>query len=152
MELLNSSSELELWFEEILYPADFTSPFHDEEYVVLLVINRTDISRDEQIQLSDKIVGTRCRYAVCFGYECSSWDDSIDMAHIETHPDFDPPDEEFVMTTWHENEEIEDVVEYFRWNTVFDEFVPKNFLVLFFGSSSELKTRVFASLKNFFSK
>lgn len=150
MELLNSSGGLKLWFGEILDPSDFASPFPGEEYVVLLVVNRRDISSDEQIQLSDKIVQTRCRYAVCFGHECSSWDDSIDMSYIETHSDFTPRDEDFVMTTWHENEEIEDVVEYFRWNTVFDEFVPKNFLTLFFGTSAGLKTRALASLKHFF--
>jgi len=41
--------------------------------------------------------------------DCSSWDDIVDMANSEQH-DFGPiPDASLVMTTWHENEPLEEV-------------------------------------------
>jgi hypothetical protein len=70
---------------------------------------------------------------VCTGHECSSWDDSIDSAHIETDPDLSPPDSKFVMTTWHEQESIRDVAEYFVHAAKFDGFEPERFLVVCVG-------------------
>ena len=92
-----------MWFGRINVPDEFVSPFGNREYVVLLVINRTDILYREQKALSEKLVNTGCRYAVCYGYECASWDDSIDYAYIFSDPNLSPPQERFVMTTWHED-------------------------------------------------
>jgi hypothetical protein len=39
----------------------------------------------------------------------------------------------FVMTSWHDNEPIEDIVFHFLNVTWFDDFVPENFLVLVLG-------------------
>lgn len=122
-------------------PEDFVSPFGAEEYVLLLVIKRTDILYREQKELSERFIASGCRYAVCFGFECSSWDDSIDYAFIFSDPNLNPPDERFVMTIWPEDESIEDVVEYLRFNTVFDDFVPRKFLLLFIGEDSTLARR-----------
>jgi hypothetical protein len=150
MQQLAKNSELELWFSKLTRPEAFVSPFINEEYVVLLVINRKDILYREQKELSEKLVNSGCRYAVCFGFECSSWDDSIDYAYIFSDPNLDPPKERFVMTTWHESEPIEEVVEYFRWNTVFEDFVPKRFLVLFVGENKELEEKTQKALESFF--
>ena len=54
------------------------------------------------------------------------------------------------MTTWHENENIEDIVEYFRWNTVFDDFVPERFVVLFLGKDEEIELKIREKLAYFF--
>lgn len=150
MERIRQAAESDLWFDTIGKPYEFVSPFNGEEYVVLLAVNTTNITDDEQVRLSDSIVTTGCRYAVCTGHECSSWDDSIDYSYIHSDPNCDPPREKFVMTTWHEDESIEDIVEYFRWNTVFDDFVPKNFLILFVGASQELFDRTMKTIPHFF--
>ncbi|MGH9949707.1 MAG: DUF7684 family protein [Pyrinomonadaceae bacterium] len=152
MERVLKDSDLELWFGEIFRPDDFFSPFKGAEYVVLLVVIRNDVTNDEQKNLSELLVATGCRCAVCFGYECSSWDDSIDYASILSDPNFEPPEERFIMTTWHDYETIEDVVEFFRLNTVFDDFVPERFLVLFFGHSAELESRTRRALDYSFVK
>ncbi len=46
---------------------------------------------------------------MAWGIECSSWDDSVDYANIESFNCENIPDDKFVMTTWHENESIEEV-------------------------------------------
>ena len=141
----------DVWFDVISRPYSFATPFEGSDYALLLVINDTNISEEEQSNLSDKLVATGCRYAVCTGHECSSWDDSIDYAFIFTDSNFNPPDEKFVMTTWHTDEEIEDVINFFRWGTNFDDFVPSKFLVLFVGESVTLKNRVLPALEQSFS-
>jgi hypothetical protein len=119
-----------------LPPHSFQSPFGGRDYVLLIVICDNSISEGEQEAISRKIIQTGCRYALCFGHGCSSWDDSIDMAYIEAGGD----PQRFVMTTWHDDEPIEDVVDFWWWNTNFDDFTPTEFLVFFLGSDSEIET------------
>ena len=56
------------------------------------------------------LVDTGCVYAMAWGLDCSLWDDSIDRANIERFKDREIPDAQFVMTTWHERESIEEVL------------------------------------------
>lgn len=42
-------------------------------------------------------------WVVAWGVECSSWDDSVDMAILEQFDFGDIPEDRFVMTTWHED-------------------------------------------------
>lgn len=74
-----------------------------------------------------------CRYAVCSGYECSKWDDAIDWAFLLPSDDFNPPDEKFVMTSWHADESIPEVAEFFVRNTAFDNYIPTNFVLVAVG-------------------
>ncbi len=108
----------------------------------MLVVNDITMTHYEQAFLSNQIIQQGCRYAVCAGHQCSTWDDSIDMAFLGTDPDYNPPDDRFVMTTWHEEEPLADVVEWFRWSTSFDDFTPKNFLVLLLGENQDAKSEV----------
>lgn len=147
MQQILDNSDESVWFAVLQRPWLFETPFKDEEYVVLLVVNDDSITPDEQEGLSQQFVATGCRYAVCFGHECSTWDDSIDYAYLETDPNFDPPEDRFVMTTWHENEPIEDVVEFFCSNTSFDDFVPKKFLILFLGEAIDLQNHTLKALR-----
>ena len=48
-------------------------------------------------------------YALAVGAECSSWDDSIDEANIEKFEFGDIPPNQFVMTTWHDDEPLSEV-------------------------------------------
>jgi hypothetical protein len=151
MERVLVIEKLDVWFNTIDAVDDFFSPFADKEYALLLVINRTDISELEQEKLSDKIVASGCRYALCFGHRCTTWDDSIDYAFICSDADFNPPDSRFVMTTWHEDEPIDDVIFQFRWNTTFDDFTPSRFLTLFVGENIVLEKETLKLLSRYFS-
>ena len=53
------------------------------------------------------------RYFCAWGVQCSQWHDAVDWAQIEAWPD-DMPDDQFCMTTWHENEPIEDMMYFAR--------------------------------------
>ncbi len=109
MEHLVKTTGHDLWFEEIFSPDEFVSPFGDDDYVLLLVNDRTDVPDPEQKNLSERLIATGCRYPCSFGFECSSWDDPIDYPYIFSDRNLDPPNDRFVMTTGYEGETIEEV-------------------------------------------
>ena len=59
-----------------------------------------------QTQVSEWLVESGCLYMMAWGQNCSSWDDSVDHANLEKFDYGDVPEEDFVMTTWHENEAL----------------------------------------------
>jgi hypothetical protein len=61
------------------------------------------------------------------------------MAYLATSPDFCPPQDRFVMTSWHERESLEDIAEFFVLNTSFDSFKPGVFVIIAVGDSPDLK-------------
>ena len=44
------------------------------------------------------------------GRGCSSWDDSVDLSNVEAFDFADIPDDQFVMTTWHSDESLAEVL------------------------------------------
>jgi len=70
------------------------------------VIIEAEVNPKWQETVSEWLVRSGCLYMVAWGVGCSSWDDSVDMASIEMHHFADPPESEFVMTTWHANEPL----------------------------------------------
>jgi hypothetical protein len=149
MEQLISTPERDIRFEGIERPFDFRSPFDGRDFVLMLVVDDTSITDEEQSHLSSQIIQEGCRYAVCAGHRCSTWDDSIEWALLSRYPDFNPPDERFVMTSWHDNETLDDVVFFFLNHTSFNHFQAERFLIYFVGrnveAEREVKTLVFQS-------
>ena len=137
MEHFFSDGSRNAWAASLARPFVFKSPCDGEDFALLLVAFDESITADEQSGLSDELVKRGCRYAVCAGSDCSSWDDSIDMAYLATDPGYAPPDDRFVMTTWHDDEPLGDVAEFFVRNTSFDRFEAKHFLVVCLGGSRE---------------
>jgi hypothetical protein len=118
-------------------PFLFASPFGGVEYALLLAVWAKDVLAPEQKDVSDAIVASGCRYAVCAGHGCSSWDESIDLSSVLAELDGKRGGEKLIMTTWHENEPLAEVVEFFFTHTAFDDFVPTSCLVLALGGTHE---------------
>ncbi len=150
MENAVRCGDFDVWLDTLNRPFKFHSPFLGEDFVVMLVVNDTTIAEGERAELSGEIVRQGCRYAVSTGHGCSSWDDAIDIAFLETDPNFNPPDDRFVMTSWHENDSIEGVVEFFRSCTAFDDYTPKNFMVIFLGQNQKVEEDTRRALAQFF--
>ena len=49
-----------------------------------------------------------CLYLCAWGVECEQWHDSADWAHLDQSDYKEVPEEKLVVTTWHENESLED--------------------------------------------
>ena len=65
-----------------------------------------------QDTVSRWLVDSGCLYMMAWGPNCSSWDDSVDYAQIQKYLPSEAPDVHFVMTTWHDEESLEEVFWY----------------------------------------
>ena len=74
---------------------------------------------------------------MAWGDECESWDDSVDMANLETFDFGDVPDEEEVMTTWHESEPLEDVFRFAKASAHHPTVKLNNVLILHVGADDK---------------
>ncbi len=142
MNLIARIEEKEVWFQESIKPYDFTSPFNGEDFVCLIFNNDQCISTEDQYLISKKIVNSGCRNAVCAGYNCSTWDDSIDEEYLATDVNFDPPESTFIMTTWHENDSVEDIIFHTLNCTNFDQHKFNKYLIFFVGEQDFLRRKV----------
>jgi len=82
----------------------------------MVILIEDDVSPEWQDEVSKWVVKTGCLYMMAWGENCSSWDDSVDFANLEDHDYNEIPDDKFVMTTWHDDEPVEEVFWYCRMN------------------------------------
>ncbi|TAN44400.1 MAG: hypothetical protein EPN22_06805 [Nitrospirae bacterium] len=128
---------MKIEYRQISRPYSFSSPFADAEFAILIYISDMTITAEERELLCDQIVAAGCRYAVCAGYQCEIWHDSVDFAYLKLN-NWESEDETLIMTTWHEKESLEDIVFFFLNNTTFDNFTAANMLVVLFGDAKEI--------------
>ena len=114
-----------------------SSPFEDD-YALLLVITSPSISVGQRDRITSDIVNSRCQYALTFGHDCEVWHDAIDWTCVGDGS----VGERFLMTTWHEDEPIEDVVDFLWWNTSYEEFESERLAVVIIGDDSELEMAI----------
>lgn len=132
MEPLPSTGARRVWVSRISGPDEFRCPAAGE-YALLLVVGDHGLTTDERIRLSEQFVRSGCRYAVCFGPTSSSWDDSIDMVGVMDQVDGRPY--QFVMTTWHDREPLDETVDFFAEHTHFDDWSTTEYVVVVLGGT-----------------
>ena len=86
-----------------------------------VVILEADYSSDWQMDVSRWLVDSGCLYMMAWGPDCSGWDDSVDYAQILKFLPGEAPDDQFVMTTWHNDESLEEVF-WFSQMCAFDAY------------------------------
>ena len=74
-----------------------------------VVIVDGEVTPEWKKLVSDWIVASGCLYMMAWGCDCSSWDDSVDWANMDKFGESPIPDDEFVFTTWHEDEPLSEV-------------------------------------------
>lgn len=85
-----------------------------EPYIVVIAIHNNNVSNDWRNKCSDWIVKSeQCYWALAWGHECSIWDDALDYSYLE-FCNYDLPDDDdyTLMTTWHEDQTLEEVIEF----------------------------------------
>ena len=114
---------------------DLVAPFSGEEYVCLVWAADNTFDEAARMRIVGALIDSGCRYVVCGGVDCEQWHDDADVAFskLEVCSNADVP---FVMTTWHHNESIEDVVFFATCCTNFDGHDFKCLLVLVVGQES----------------
>lgn len=74
-----------------------------------VVVVDVDVSNEWRNSISDWIVDCGCLYMLAWGVDCSAWDDSVDWANIGRFDFENISAEQSVMTTWHEDEPLDEV-------------------------------------------
>jgi len=121
----------------------FGSPF-----VAIVVACDSSITPEQQANISAQLVAMDCRYMLAWGTNASSWDDSVDIAFINTDTNFNPPDDRHVMTTWHNDETIHDVVWFALMNTNFGSHDFHDYLALMIGANPDIESQLIATIQN----
>ncbi len=77
-----------------------------------VVVVEQDTSPEWRAKVSDWLVQSGCLYMMAWGPDSSAWDDSVDWANLIALGGADAlggeeiPDDDFVMTTWHDHEPL----------------------------------------------
>ena len=135
---------MQFHFLHLQRPYRFEAPLAGA-FVLLLEVSDPAVTPGEQTELSRAIATSGCRYALCRGVGCSSWDDSLDEASVVAEIDGRP--QPFLMTTWHEDEPLEDVLEFMLERTAFDDFVPTAFVLAELGGEGRKLAEARAALE-----
>lgn len=77
-----------------------------------VVIIEAQVRADWQWKVSDWLVASGCLYMMAWGGDCTTWDDSVDIANLEAFDFEDVPDDRFVYTTWHNDQSLKDVFDF----------------------------------------
>ncbi|WP_338764641.1 hypothetical protein [Massilia sp. METH4] len=91
-----------------LPPGSTPPPLPGAPFAALVVIEAA-VAEPWRWEVSRWLVESGCRYMLAWGKGCSDWDDSVDEANDEAHAYDEIPEEAFVVTTWHDDEELEEV-------------------------------------------
>lgn len=148
MRLISQQGNRRFWFLRLDPPYDKAIAGFGAPFVTIVVACDPRITPGEQVGISMQLVANDCRYVLAWGINSSTWDDSVDMAFIGSDPEFNPPVERLVMTTWHDDETIDDVVSFALLNTSFGLHGFSDFLALMSGDNSEIESAVLAAIRS----
>jgi len=70
---------------------------------------------------------------MAWGKDCSTWDTAVDEACLAKHDYGTIPEQDFVMTTWHDDEPLEDVFFFAKNNAAYMNSPIENLLFLHIG-------------------
>ena len=83
-------------------------PSIEQQPSKIIVVVQDAVTEEWQNKVSDWIVNSGCLCMMAWGDRCSTWDDSVDWANLSQHDFGEVPDDKFVMTSWHEDEPLEE--------------------------------------------
>jgi len=102
-----------------------------------IVVIEDEVSENRQKDISRWLIESGCLYMMAWGNKCASWDTSVDLANLEIFDFGDIPDNEFVSTTWHDDEQLSEVFWYSK-NCAFHSTVDlNNTVVLHLSAASK---------------
>ena len=109
---------------------------HLKPYKAVVVIEEV-VSPERQKAISRWLVDTGCLYMMAWGPGCSGWDDSVDLANLEDYDYKEVPDDDFVMTTWHEDERLEEVFWFSKNNAYHPTKELENAVIVHLGGADK---------------
>ena len=68
--------------------ADLPDITHHAPFKAVVVLE-AEYSNDWQNSVSEWLVASGCLYMMAWGPNCSTWDDSVDWANMDGHPNYE---------------------------------------------------------------
>ena len=114
-------------------PTDTAFPIPKEmtKFKCLILIERK-VSHEYQWEVSKALIEAGCLYSLAWGIDCTTWDDSVDWAFLEHYGYGEYPEDKHVMTTWHENDTLQETIEFAKSCTQYSDVKLDDILVLDF--------------------
>lgn len=103
-----------------------------------VLISELETTDNQKLEVCEWLLNAGCLYLMAWGKECSLWHDHMDEVHITAFNYQDIPGEHLVMTTWHPNESIRDVLRFAKYAATHGCTTLENLLILDLKNCSEL--------------
>ena len=107
---------------------------HLAPFCAAVIIDKK-LSARRQFEVSRWLCDMGCLYMCAWGVECSTWDDSVDLANLEHFNFGEIPDDNFVMTTWHTDDSLDEFFEYVNLTAIHPTIDLKQTLIVHIGGS-----------------
>ncbi len=147
MKLIAQQGDRQFWLLHLEPPYKMAIPRFGKPFVAVVVACGPALTPCTQAEISAQLVANYCRFMLAWGINASSWDDSVDYAFLATNPDYNPPDDRHVITTWHDDETIEDVIWFALLNASFDSHDFHDYLALVIGTNAEIEAELLATIR-----
>ncbi|MFA9218077.1 MAG: hypothetical protein ACEQSK_13365 [Sphingomonadaceae bacterium] len=92
-----------------LTPDSDLPPLDGLQHFRVVLVAEAEVAEMTMWETSRALVEAGCKYALAWGTDCEKWHDAIEDAYLEATNYEDVPDEQRVLTTWHEDEELSEV-------------------------------------------
>ncbi|KAB8195626.1 hypothetical protein FKV24_004980 [Lysobacter maris] len=90
-----------------------------------------------QMAVSDWLVRSGCLSMMAWGRDCGYWDDSVDLASLRILGYGEIPDDQLVMTSWHEHESLSDVFSFSKRHAFHSEVELQRTLLVHIADRSQ---------------
>lgn len=85
---------------------------------------------------------------LAWGIDAKNWDDSVDHAFIASDPNFTPPNERHLMTTWHDNESIYELIWFACNYTNFDTHEFRDYMMIMVGENPAIESELITAIQD----
>lgn len=108
-------------------------PIEAGDFKCLVLVERI-VGAEYRQEVSEALVKAGCLYCISWGVDCSAWDDSVDAAASSSLVFDGYFGDRCVMTTWHENETLEETVSFAKHCTDYTDIGLDRIVVLDFSA------------------
>ena len=152
MELLLSARDRFYHYARFLpgeEPAVAAVPQFGEPYVCLLWDAVGAATDGERAAFARALLDSGCRYFLAAGEDSAAWHDAVDLVGAEREAVEEAPTDGWphVMTTWHEDDPVEEVAWFFVWNTDFADPPFQHFVALQRGVAGGIERELRAAVR-----
>lgn len=120
-----------------LKPGDVLPTIDELRPFKAVVVVDDEVSQIWQWDASRWLASSGCLYMMAWGKDCSSWDDAVDEANLEEFNYEEIPEDQFIMTTSHEDEELGEVFWFEKHKARHPAHDLKNVLILHISNTEK---------------